>query len=121
MNVISPHNGNCNGTAMPLLKKSPSESPSNYRPISLLSSVGKLQERIIFKHIFNFFLTNNLIHRHQSGFLPGHSTVYQLICIIKLSRALMRNSIHVWSFVTFQKHLVVFSIRVYYLNYSRME
>ena len=67
------------GTVMPLLKKSPSESPSNYRPISLLSCVGKLQERIIFKHIFNFFLTNNLIHRHQSGFLPGHSTVYQLI------------------------------------------
>ena len=67
------------GTVMALLKKSPFESPSNYRPISLLSCVGKLQERIIFKHIFNFFLTNNLIHRHQSGFLPGHTTVYQLI------------------------------------------
>ena len=64
---------------MALLKKSPFESPSNYRPISLLICVGKLQERIIFKHVFNFFLTNNLIHRHQSGFLPGHSTVYQLI------------------------------------------
>ena len=67
------------GTVIPLFKKSPSESPSNYRPISLRSCVGKLQERIIFKHIFNFFLTNNLIYRHQSGFLPGQSTVYQLI------------------------------------------
>ena len=63
------------GTVMPLLKKFPSEPPSNYRPISFLSCVAN----IIFKHIFNFFLTNNLIYRHQSGFLPGHSTVYQLI------------------------------------------
>ena len=66
-------------TLIPHLKKFPFESPSNYRPISLLSCVGKLQECIIFKHILNFFLTDNLIYRHQQGFLPGHSTVYQHI------------------------------------------
>ena len=67
------------GTVTLLLKKSPSDSPFNYKSISLLSYVGKLQELITFKHIFNFVLTNSLIYRHQSGFLPGHSTVYQLI------------------------------------------
>lgn len=69
------------GSIMPLHKKGPSELPSNYRPISLLSCVGKIDERIVFKHMYNFFHTNNLIYKNQSGFLPGHSTVYQLLDI----------------------------------------
>lgn len=69
------------GRVMPLYKKGPAELPSNYRPISLLSCVGKIDERIVFKHMYNFFHTNNLIYKNQSGFLPGHSTVYQLLDI----------------------------------------
>ncbi len=38
-------------------------------------------ERIVFKNIYNHLYSNNLIYKHQSGFLPGHSTVYQLIDI----------------------------------------
>ncbi len=66
---------------MPLFKKGQPNLPSNYRPISLISCIGKVMERIIFKHIYNHLHTNNLIYKHQSGFIPGHSTVYQLIDI----------------------------------------
>jgi len=38
-------------------------------------------ERIIYKHLFNHLHANNLIFKNQSGFLPKHSTVYQLIDI----------------------------------------
>ena len=38
-------------------------------------------ERVVFKYLYNFFQINNLIYPYQSGFLPGHSTVYQLIDI----------------------------------------
>lgn len=69
------------GLVMPLQKKGSSELPSDHRPISLLSCLGKLHERIVFKHMYNFFHSNNLIYKYQSGFLPGHSTVYQLIDI----------------------------------------
>ena len=69
------------GRVMPLYKKGSNELPSNYRPISLLSCVGKIDERIVFKHMYNFFHANNLIYNNQSGFLPGHSTVYQLLDI----------------------------------------
>ena len=55
--------------------------PANYRPISLLSSCGKVLERIIFKHVYNFLNTNKLLYKYQSGFLPKHSTTYQLIDI----------------------------------------
>lgn len=64
---------------MPLFKKGDKHSPSNYRPISLLSCLGKLMERCVYKYIYNHLITNKLIHDKQSGFLTGHSTIYQLI------------------------------------------
>ena len=66
---------------MPLFKKGDSHKASNYRPISLLSCVAKLMERVVYKHIYNHLVSNNLIYAKQSGFLTGHSTVYQLIDI----------------------------------------
>ena len=50
-----------------------------YRQDSLLSCVSKILERIFFKHVYNYFHCNNLFYKYQTGFLPGHSTVYQLI------------------------------------------
>jgi len=64
---------------MPLLKKGDSNTASYYRPISLLSCVAKLMERVVYKHFYNHLISNNLIYSKQSGFLTGHSTVYQLI------------------------------------------
>ena len=65
----------------PLFKKGDRSLPSNYRPISLISCVGKVMERVVFKYVYNHLHSNNLIYKLQSGFLPGHSTVYQLIDI----------------------------------------
>ena len=64
---------------IPPFKKGESNLPNNYRPVSLLSCIGKPMEHIIFKHMYNFLLVHNLIYKYQSGFQPGHSTVYQLI------------------------------------------
>lgn len=64
---------------LPLFKKGDKCIASNYRPISLISCVGKLFERIIHKHLHNYLLDNRLIYKFQSGFLQGHSTTYQLI------------------------------------------
>ena len=66
---------------IPLQKKGDNSEPSNFRPVSLLSGLGKLQERIAFKNIHNYLNENNLIYKYQSGFLPGHSTTFQLIDI----------------------------------------
>ena len=63
----------------PIFKKGDKTQPSNYRPVSLLSCCGKLFERVVFKHMYNFFMENNLLYKYQSGFLPNHSTNYQLI------------------------------------------
>jgi hypothetical protein len=63
-----------------IFKKGDSSLPSNYRPISLISCVGKVMERVVYKHVYNHLHSNKLIYEYQkSGFLPKHSTVHQLI------------------------------------------
>ena len=63
----------------PVYKTGAKESCSNYRPISLLSCVGKVFERCIHKHIYDFLKAHNIITPLQSGFIPGDSTVNQLL------------------------------------------
>jgi hypothetical protein len=64
---------------MSIFKNGNKSLVSNYRPISLLSCVGKTFERVVFKHVSNYFLDNKLLCKYQSGFVPGCSTVHQLI------------------------------------------
>ena len=52
----------------PVHKKNDKQIISNYRPISLLPVLGKVFERIIFKHLYNYLISNDLITKNQSGF-----------------------------------------------------
>ena len=53
----------------------------NYRPIPLLSCTDKVLEKFIHKPVDPFLQYNNIITQSQSGFIPGDSTVNQLLCI----------------------------------------
>ena len=59
---------------IPLYKKGDSSLFGNYRPISLLSSVSKIFERIAFEQIYEYFTVNNLLYDGQYGFRKNHST-----------------------------------------------
>jgi hypothetical protein len=63
---------------LPIYKKAEAFFTINYRPVSLLSILAKVFEKIVFKHMFNYFRDHFLISVWQSGFLPGSSTVTQL-------------------------------------------
>ena len=63
----------------PLPKGGDPSELSNYRPISLLSNLEKFLERAVFKYLYNHFRDNNILKPFQSGFIPGDSTVNQLI------------------------------------------
>ena len=65
----------------PIHKKGSKAYCTNYRPISLLSCVGKLFESCIHKYVFNFLKENNILTSSQSGFMPNDSCVNQLLCI----------------------------------------
>ena len=64
---------------IPLYKKGTPNIVSNYRPVSLLCIASQIFERIIFKHVFNFFRENFVINDFQSGFQSGKSTITQLL------------------------------------------
>ena len=51
----------------------------NYRPISLLSTLSKLLEKIVCKQLVGHLEDNNLLYTHQYGFQHGKSTEHNLI------------------------------------------
>ena len=63
----------------PIHKKEEKSLPGNYRPISLLSLVGKTMERCIHKHLYNYVVSHKLITPFQSGFIKGDSITNQLL------------------------------------------
>ena len=59
---------------LPIYKKGDNYLFENYRPISLLSSVSKVFERVMHNQLYNYFDLNNLFYINQYGFRKQHST-----------------------------------------------
>jgi retron-type reverse transcriptase len=53
--------------------------PQNLRPISLLTTTGKLFEKVIQKIIQKHIDANNLLNANQFGFRASHSTTFQCV------------------------------------------
>ena len=53
--------------------------PSSYRPISLLSCLGKLLEKIIKQRLMAEVDRRNILPEHQAGFRSRKSTIYNII------------------------------------------
>ena len=70
-------------TTIQQYKKDARNLPNNYRPISLLSVLGKTMERAVHKQVYNYCVSNNVFTPHQSGFIKGDSTTYQLLHLYK--------------------------------------
>jgi len=64
---------------LPLFKKDDRKDMSNYRPISILSSISKLFEKILYNQLYAYFEDNNQLNKNQSGFRARHSTMTALI------------------------------------------
>ena len=58
----------------PLHKKGSKLDPGNYRPISILPSISKIMEKIVYEQVANYLEENRLIYEFQSGFRESHST-----------------------------------------------
>ena len=51
----------------------------NYRPISLLSSISKILEKIVANRLTNFLNSCNILSEWQYGFRSQHSTVHPMV------------------------------------------
>lgn len=58
----------------PVFKSGDSFDPSNYRPISTLSVINKIFEKLLTVRLVNFLCANNVLYRYQYGFREGCGT-----------------------------------------------
>ena len=63
----------------PVFKKGDRSKAENYRPISLISHLGKIFERIVTKAISSYMKDANLYNSRQHGFQSGRSCLSQLL------------------------------------------
>ena len=48
----------------------------NYHPISLVTAISKLFEKVVFSQLYEYFHKNNLFYDSQYGCFKNHSTEY---------------------------------------------
>ena len=63
----------------PIYKKGDKSHAGNYRPVSLTSVICKVMETFIKNSLNNHLINNDLLSKHQFGFVSGRSTVTQLL------------------------------------------
>jgi len=67
---------------VPLYKKSDKTAVGNYRPVSILSVVSKIFERIVYDQVYSYFSNTKLFYEFQSGFRSNCPTN---TCLIHLT------------------------------------
>ena len=63
----------------PTFKKGDKLDVNNYRPISLISNISKIIEKLIHKSLNSFLEQKNIFYLSQFGFRDNHSTTHALI------------------------------------------
>ena len=77
---------------------------NNYRPISLLSNINKIIEKLMYKRLYSFLSSHKCIYTHQLGFRKRHSTIHALISLTdEVRHALDQNKIACGIFIDLQK------------------
>ena len=71
----------------PIFKKNDKTKCANYRPISLLSNIGKIFERIMYTRLESFLDINDIMYNLQFGFRKKHSTNHALLSIVEKIRS----------------------------------
>lgn len=63
----------------PIYKSGEKSDSNNYRPISVISTIARIFERLIYVQLYSYLTDNNLLNSRQSGFRSLHSTVTSLL------------------------------------------
>ena len=79
----------------PIYKKDNEELLENYRPVSTLAIAGKKFEKVIYNRLYEFIISQGMMHENLYGFRKSHSeslflnyyvdymVEYESLCLIK--------------------------------------
>ena len=68
----------------PIFKFDERSIPNSYRPISILSAISKIIERVMHTQLLEYFQAGNLLTDSQSGFRQNHPACTALISAVNL-------------------------------------
>jgi len=89
---------------IPIFKNGNRLECDNCRPISLLSSISKVLEKIVAEKLVEHLLSNDLLYNFQFGFLPKRTTEQNLLHIVNyISCALNENNYCIGIFLDLKK------------------
>ena len=89
---------------IPIFKTGDHTCCDNYRPISLLSSISKILEKVVANSLVNHLEINNLLYENQYGFLRGRSTIHNITKLTtKISQDLNEKKFVVGVFLDLKK------------------
>ena len=89
---------------IPIHKKLSKLSCSNYRPISILSNIDKIIERLMHKRLYNFVEENQIVYPLQFGFRKNFSTTLALLSLTEeIQQEMDKGRFGCGIFIDFQK------------------
>ena len=88
----------------PIYKAESKHKYNNYRPISILTAISKVFERVLYNRFVSFFNKHNLFYEKQFGFRTQHSTELAVNTLVHaLTQAKEENLITLGIFLDFSK------------------
>ena len=91
---------------IPVFKKGDKLEVNNYRPISLISNISKIVEKLIHRRLDSFLEQNNIFYPSQFGFRDRHSTSHAPIEITdKIMKACDQGLFCLWGLLRFKKSI----------------
>lgn len=89
---------------IPLFKSGNESMVGNYRPVSLLTTVSKVFERIYYNRLSKFLKKHKLLYEMQFGFQPNNSTYMALLILMdKVIKAIEKGEFTIGVFLDFKK------------------
>ena len=77
---------------------------TNYRPISLLSNIEKIYEKVMYSRVIDFLRAHQIVYAKQFGFRKHHSTLHTLLNIVeRIHQCLDKGELACGLFIDLQK------------------
>ena len=96
---------------IPLHKDGENDDDDNYRPISLLTVISKILEKLMFKQLNKFIQDTNQYYLKQFGFHLNHCTTHAIAELVgEILQDSIKTCILLHYLSTLERHLIVWII-----------
>ena len=79
---------------VPILKGGDPKEFNNYRPISMISSIGKLIEKVVFSELSDFLEHCNILSPYQFGFRHNHNVSHPMLLFSESVQTSLSQNLH---------------------------